>query len=167
MRKKPTVVQDFGLKDLVLSRKYEHFVHCSIDFGAFSMAWPFVAFGDSKGSVYVANCFLKDTIFRIQVPEETDQVGIHQTFLTDNHHLFVLTLVDNIYKLYECDLGKKFNQFRSDEFLDKLKDEDMIKELQNEDDEVEIFFDEPILTYSCEDVRNGDALQMFIRPESE
>ena len=76
-------IRDFDFSYVI--KDYDQHVHSTIDFGSFSMAWPLVAFGDAKNSIYIINCFHKEIIYRVEIPhDEKSNVQVAQTYITDN-----------------------------------------------------------------------------------
>lgn len=70
---------------------------------AFSINWPYVVFsGLSSKHIMIVNAFTQKTINRVQLHDEVDKIC--STYITDTNDLFVLTQIDEIYRLYYLDL---------------------------------------------------------------
>jgi hypothetical protein len=83
------------------------------------MHWPYFAFADFLGNIYVLNCFDPDVLHRIPLDQSKqhlqDMVGsdlrICATFITPELNLFVLAYRNQLYELYKFNLDQKLNSF--------------------------------------------------------
>ena len=94
-----------------MKQQHEHF-----DFGAFSFTWPILTFADSFGNIFVANCHDKTTINRIKLDkcfidndlgqETKESMKICRTFVSSKRNLYVLVLVNDLYKIIRANINK-------------------------------------------------------------
>ena len=69
-----------------------------------STSWPYFAYSGFSNYILVIDAFNKKFIQRIQLADETQNITICDTCITDTYDLFVLTLTGSEYKLYMIDL---------------------------------------------------------------
>jgi hypothetical protein len=69
-------------------------------FRAVSFNWPYIAFSGMSGTVIIINAHESRIFHRVQVAAEESKTSICQTFVTDTHSLFIVTLQQELYCVY-------------------------------------------------------------------
>lgn len=57
---------------------------------AFSVNWPYIAFSGLNDYLIIMNAFEQEMIHRVQVFDESEDIDICQTYITDTNDLFCL-----------------------------------------------------------------------------
>ena len=71
---------------------------------AFSINWPFLAFGGLHNYIILFNAYDKEYVHRVQMAQEGDKLTIYSTQMTDTNDLFVVTYKKDTYYLTMFDL---------------------------------------------------------------
>ena len=104
---------------------------------AYHFNWPYFSYANKLNFVYVMNAFNPQFIQRYELPDK--EVQALQTFLTDTHDLFVITMTyDDYYNIYRIDLDAR-----------------------------EPFLIGPILRYSFQEVNNDELKSFHVRGSSK
>ena len=79
---------------------------CVSDYRAYSMTWPWFAFAENFGQVFLVNLYEKDKVHKINIEPELYgnkecAIQIFKTFITQkNFTLYVLAFVEGFYQVY-------------------------------------------------------------------
>ena len=148
-RKEPTgneAKQSF----LYRSMKFQSYVFSYMR--AQSTSWPYFAYTGFNNYILLINAFNRKFIQRIQLADESQNITICDTYITDTYDLFVLTLNSGAYRLYRIDLDATNAGERDFEDIDFLRSSYGVGE--------------PIFQYTHEAVEGRVFLQLHVRGSS-
>ena len=120
---------------------------------AFSTNWPYFACAGFQNYLILINCFDSKFIQKIQLANESQNITICDSFMSDTYDLFVLIQQDGEYKLHMVDLdAANVNEFDGDD----LNDEELTT----------YKIGEPIYQYNQDDVEGRQFLKLYARGSS-
>ena len=118
-----------------------------------STSWPYFAYSGFSNYILLIDAFNRKFIHRIQLADESQNITICDTYITDTYDLFVLTLNSGLYKLYMVDLDlANLNECKEEEIDDIAFSKYAITE--------------PVFQYHSEDVNGDTFIAMHVRGSS-
>jgi len=109
--------EEQGKKSGWVQKNIQYFEYIYAPLRAFSINWPYVVFTGIGNFIIIVNAFDRKQMRRIQVAEETDDITICQTYITDTYDLFVVINADSKYSLYLIDLdAANVMEFKGDNY---------------------------------------------------
>ena len=85
---------------------------------AFYIGWPYIVFSGLGNFLIIVNTFNRTRLHRVQLAEESENIKICHSFISDTKDLYVVILKDHVYKLYTIDLDN-LNEFENEKIKHK------------------------------------------------